>query len=234
MKSFRSVFSGLIAAVLLTGMAVAQHSVSPVPDCGRAQYEDDTLIIVNPCSITVSVTYTSFGDVSGGTVIASGQSARTAYSREAVNRVGGVRVYTCPGNGTPVQPDSSPIIGHYMGLEYGCHGPDQDENGRNQLKNTLQSQPSVQQQVQQSLPAPTPILITPSASDFVVQQPDSMQQVSDDDDESSATDQENQALLQQYQQNLQNMINTMQNRSVPKVAPPPVRPCSGCDPYPWK
>jgi len=221
MKSFCAVFSSLIAAVLLTGMAVAQHSVSPVPGCGRAQYEDGTLIIVNPCGMTVSVTYTSFGDVSGGTVIGPGQTHRTAWSGEAVARAGGVSVYTCPGNGTPVEPDGTPIVNRYTGRPYACHGSEQDENT---------------QQVQQSLPAPTPIVITPSASDFVVQQPDSTQQVSeDDDDESSATDQENQAMLQQYQQNLQNMINTMQNRSVPKVAPPVQgRPCSGCDPYPWK
>lgn len=161
----------LIAVVLFGGLAVAQNSVKPVPECGNPQIQNDTLFIVNPCSITVNVTYTSSGDIWGGTLIGPGQQARTAYSGEAVNRVGGVHVYTCPGDGTPVQPvqpDGSAIISGYRGRVYGCHGSAQDQGGLNSNPRLGQTP---QQQVQQSLSSPAPanpwnrVVITPAGSD---------------------------------------------------------------------
>ena len=131
MKNHRTRVLGQIAVVLLTGMAAAQNSVTPVPHCGNPQIENDTLFIVNPCSFPVNVTFTSLGDVWGGMPIGPGQHARTGYSGEAVNRVGEVHVYTCPGNGTPVQPDGSAIISGYTGRQYGCHGSAQDQSGLN-------------------------------------------------------------------------------------------------------
>jgi hypothetical protein len=95
MKSFRGRLPGLIAAVLLTGLAVAQNSLTPVPECGVPEIKNDTLFIVNSCGINVTSFYTSRGDVWGGTIISPGQEHRTAYSGEAIARVGGVSVYTC-------------------------------------------------------------------------------------------------------------------------------------------
>jgi hypothetical protein len=235
MKNFGSVFSGLIAAVLLTGIAVAQNSVSPVPNCGRAQYQDSTLSIVNPCSITVSVTYTSLGDVSGGTVIGPGQTQRTAYSAQAVAGAGGVHIYTCPGNGTPVEPDGTPIGSHYTGLEYGCHGSASDENGGGNAQNSQIDQ--VQQPVQKSFAydvpsSPTPVVIIP------VQQADDTQQASDEDDndENADTSQDSGMDMEQYQQTLRNIMNSMQNQSAPRGAPAPVqgRTSAVCTQYCWK
>jgi hypothetical protein len=200
-------------------MAAAQNSITPVPDCGRPEYRDNTLFIVNSCGLTVSVVYTSLGDVWGGTMIARGRGDRTAYSLEAVNNAGGVSVYTCPGSGTPVQPDGTPIMAHYTGRVYGCHGSAVEQ--------------VVQQPVQQSFNNPVPsspntIVIVP------VQQADNTQQASDDDDDQN-TDADQDNGMQQYQQNLQNMINMTQSKSVQRVAPPVQgRPGPGCTQYCWK
>ena len=228
MKTFHSGLSGLVAAVLLTGMAVAQTSIRPVPDCGRPEYLDSTLFIVNSCGLTVSVVYTSLGEVWGGTMIAAGRGDRTAYSREAVNNAGGVSVYTCPGNGTPVQPDGTPIMAHYTGREYGCHGSAMDEVGASGLGRTVQPQLIPQPQIQQTVTNPAPSVPSNTIVIIPVQQPDNTQQASDDDDQNTDADQDNGALMQQYQQNLQNMINMMPNNAVPRVVPAPGHSTARC------
>jgi hypothetical protein len=222
MKNHRTSVLGLIAVVLLTGMAAAQNSVTPVPQCGNPQIENDTLFIVNPCSFPVNVTFTSLGDVWGGMPIGPGQHARTGYSGEAVNRVGEVHVYTCPGYGTPVQPDGSAIISGYTGRVYGCHGSGQNQSGLN-LNPQVGQTP--QQQVQQSLSSPAPanpwnrVVITPAGSDGGVQQSNNVQQATDDDDdEAQDTDADNDsteadqsaALQQEYQMMRQNLNAAMQ------------------------
>jgi hypothetical protein len=222
MKNHRTRVLGLIAVVLLTGMAAAQNSVTPVPHCGNPQIENDTLFIVNPCSFPVNVTFTSLGDVWGGMPIGPGQHARTGYSGEAVKRVGEIQVYTCPGNGTPVQPDGSAIISGYTGRQYGCHGSAQDQSG---LNSNPQLGQTPQQQVQQSLSNPAPanpwnsVVIAPAGSDGVVQQSNNVQQATDDDDdEAQDTDADNDdteadqsaALQQEYQLMRQNLNAAMQ------------------------
>lgn len=223
MKNHRTSVLGLIAIALFGGMAVAQNPVNPVPKCGNPQIQNDTLFIVNPCSITVNVTYTSSGDIWGGTLIGPGQSARTAYSGEHVNQVGGVHVYTCPGYETPVQPDGIAIVDNYTGPEYGCHGSAQDQSG---LNSNPQLGQTPQQQIQQSLSSPAPanpwnrVVITPAGSDGVVQQSNNVQQATDDDDdEAQDTDADNDAteadqsaaLQQEYQLMRQNLNAAMQN-----------------------
>jgi hypothetical protein len=235
MKSFRAVFSGLITAVLLTGLAVAQNSLTPIPECGVPEIKNDTLFIVNSCGVNVTSFYTSRGDVWGGTIIGPGQEHRTAYSGEAVNRVGGVSVYTCPGNGTPVQPDGSPII-DYSGRVYGCHGSEGDQSAASGLGRTIQPQPIPQPQIQQTFTNPAPSNPTDTVVIVPVQQQDDTQQASDDDDDQNTdSDQDNGALMQQYQQNRQNMINMTQSNSVQRVSPPAQgRPGPGCTQYCWK
>jgi hypothetical protein len=95
--------------------------VRPVPECGHAVNVNDTLVIENTCDIAVTIFYTSSGDISGGKPLGPGGHSNTAYSPEAVARVGGVEVYTCPGNSTPVGPDGKPMSTHYKGGEYECH-----------------------------------------------------------------------------------------------------------------
>jgi len=228
MKSFRVGLSGLIAAVLLTGLAVAQNPLTPIPECGVPEIKNDTLFIVNSCGISVTSFYTSRGDVWGGTIIGPGQEHRTAYSGEAVNRVGGVSVYTCPVNGTPVQPDGSPII-DYSGRVYGCHGSEGDQSDASGLGRTVQPQPIPQPQIQQTVTNPAPSVPSNTIVIIPVQQPDNTQQASDDDDDENAdADQDNGALMQQYQQNLQNMINSMPNNAVPRVVPAPGQSAERC------
>jgi hypothetical protein len=206
----------LISLALLAGTAIAQDSVKPVPGCGAPQIQDGTLFIVNSCNITVSVTYTSLDDVWGGTLIGPGQSARTAYSAEAVNRVGGVHVYTCPGYGTPVQPDGSPIMaGNYTGSVYGCHGSAQDESGLNSQMPSQQAQQSVS-----TVQANT--LVIPAGN---VQQSNIVQQpTAEDDDDAQNADADNDdteadsspapvhqpAYQQEYQMMRQNLNAAMQ------------------------
>lgn len=91
--------------------------------CGHPQIEANTLYIVNQCGFTVDATYTSRGDIWGETPLAPGEHHRTAYSAVAVNNVGGVNVYTCPGSGTAVDPSGTPVAPSpiYTGREYKCH-----------------------------------------------------------------------------------------------------------------
>ena len=200
-------------------MAVAQNPDTPVPQCGHPQIENDTLFIVNPCGIAVNVTFTSLGDVWGGMPIGPGQHAQTGYSGEAVSRVGGVHVYTCAGYGTPVQPDGSAIISGYTGREYACHG---STHSQNLSQPDFQPGQSAQQQAQQGLANPVPAsqwnktVITPVASDAAVQQSGATLQASDDDDDAQNTDtgddtDQTTAILQQYQQVIQNVVSTIQN-----------------------
>jgi len=241
MKSFRTSPLWLITTVLPTGMVVAQNpnSVKPVPDCSRPEIENSTLFIVNSCNITVSAVYTSSGDLWGGSLIGPGQHHRTGYSSQAVNRVGGVSVYTCPGYATPEEPDGAPIINNYTGREYRCHGSERNQTASEQQNHALQPDPTSPQQVQQLFRNPTPnpwIVITPADSDGVVQQTENTQE-DDDDDQNVGSDQdENRIELQQYQQVLQGIISTMANNSVQRVAPAPAqsRPSPGCTQYCWK
>ena len=208
----RTFVLSLSAVVLFAGIAAAQSSARPMPGCGNPQVENDTLFIVNPCSILVNVTFTSSGDVWGGTLIGAGQHARTGYSGEAVNRVGGVHVYTCSGYGTPVQPDGSPINSGYTGQLYGCHGSGQDQSSLNpdlQLGH-------VQELVQQTLPDHQ----AGNISNIVVPSPSAnVQQVSDDDDSddqdadanNDASETDPSALTQQYLQTMQTLMNTVRN-----------------------
>jgi hypothetical protein len=242
MKSFCTSSLWLITTVLLTGMVVAQNSsVKPVPDCGRPEIENGTLFIVNSCNITVSAVYTSSGDLWGGSLIGPGQHLRTAYSSEAVNRVRGVSVYTCPGYATPEEPDGAPIINHYTGREYRCHGSERDQTTSEQLNHALQPSQTLPQQVQQPFSNPTPnpwsgTVTVPADSDGVVQQTENTQEDDDEDQNVGSNQDENGIDLQQYQQVLQGIINTMSNNSVQRVAPAPAqgRPSPGCTQYCWK
>jgi hypothetical protein len=226
MKSHPTIVLSLIAPLLFAGMAVAQNPNTPVPQCGNPQIENDTLFIVNPCGFAVNVTFTSLGDVWGGMPIGPGQHAQTGYSGEAVNRVGGVHVYTCRGYGSPVQPDGSPIISGYTGREYACHGSTLSQN---QPQPDLQPGQSAPQQGQQGVSNPVPInpwnrrVITPTASDAAVQQSDDTQQASDDDDEAQNTDTDDDtdqttSILQQYQM-MQNVGGMIQNNARIQVQP---------------
>jgi hypothetical protein len=94
--------------------------VRAVPECGHQEFRDNTLFIVNICSISVNVVFTSSGDVSGGMPLGPGEHGRTGFSREAAQRVGGVDVYTCPGDATPLDPNGRALSIHYKG-EYLCH-----------------------------------------------------------------------------------------------------------------
>lgn len=244
MKNHRTSVLGLIAFALLGGMAVAQNSVNPVPRCVDLQIQNDTLFIVNSCDITVNVTYTSRGDIWGGMLISPGQSARTAYTGEHVSQVGGVHVYTCPGYGTPVQPDGSAIISDYTGREYGCHGSAQDQSGQNS-RSQLEQAPQQQVQLSLSSPAPTSpwnsVVITPAGSDGVVQQSNDVQQDTDDDegeDQDTDTDTDNDsaeadqaaALQQEYQLMRQNLNAAMQGAArnqVPSGGRVPTSQCVG-------
>jgi TonB family protein len=91
--------------------------------CGHPQIEANTLYIVNECGFQVDATYTSQGDIWGETPLGPGEHHRTAYSAAAVNNVGGVNVYTCPGSGTAVDPAGNPIglAPRYTAREYRCH-----------------------------------------------------------------------------------------------------------------
>jgi hypothetical protein len=94
--------------------------VRPVPECGRQEFKDNTLFIVNICDINVTVFYTSSGDVSGGMLLGPGEHGRTGFSSEAVQRVGGVDIYTCPGDATPLDLNGRAMSTHYKGA-YLCH-----------------------------------------------------------------------------------------------------------------
>jgi hypothetical protein len=94
--------------------------VRAVPECGRQEFRDNTLFIVNICSISVNVVFTSAGDVSGGMPLGPGEHGRTGFSSEAAQRVGGVDVFTCPGDATPLDPNGRALSIHYRG-EYLCH-----------------------------------------------------------------------------------------------------------------
>jgi hypothetical protein len=219
MKSHRTSVLSLIAPLLFAGMAVAQNPDTPVPQCGNPQIENDTLFIVNSCGIAVNVTFTSQGEVWGGMPIGPGQHAQTGYSGEAVNRVGGVHVYTCRGYGSPVQPDGSPIISGYTGREYGCHGSTQ---GQSQPQPDLQPVESAQQPGQQRASNPAPSnpwnggFTTPTPSDGAVQQSDDTQEASDDDDDAQNTDTDDDtdqttSILQQSLQMMQNIGGMIQD-----------------------
>lgn len=114
-----------MASWLIPSSSYAQSAgeyVRPVPECGRLGYEPDgAFMIENVCNINITVFYQSRGDVSGGTPIGPGEHHRTAYNGRAVEQSGGVMVYSCPGDATPVQPDGSGMWGHYTGREYKCH-----------------------------------------------------------------------------------------------------------------
>lgn len=94
--------------------------VRAVPECGRQEFRDNTLFIVNICSISVNVVFTSSGDVSGGMPLGPGEHGRTGFSSEAAQRVGGVDVFTCPGDATPLDLNGRALSTHYRG-EYLCH-----------------------------------------------------------------------------------------------------------------
>lgn len=94
--------------------------VRAVPECGRQEFSNNTLFIVNICSISVTVVFTSSGDVSGGMPLGPGEHGRTGFSSEAAQRVGGVDVFTCPGNATPLDLNGRALSIHYRG-EYLCH-----------------------------------------------------------------------------------------------------------------
>ena len=93
--------------------------VPTTPACARQDLENDTLFITNVCNSKVTMFYTSAGDVWGGAPLAIGERHRTAWSGEAVRRVGGITVYTCPGDTTPVDMSGNAIMGHYKG-DYRC------------------------------------------------------------------------------------------------------------------
>jgi hypothetical protein len=104
-------------------MAPAQGNsgyVRPVPECGRQEFRDNTLFIVNTCDINVTVFYTSSGDVSGGMPLGPGEHGRTGFSSEAAQHVGGVDIYTCPGDATPLDLNGTAMSTHYKGA-YLCH-----------------------------------------------------------------------------------------------------------------
>lgn len=94
--------------------------VRAVPECGRQEFSDNTLFIVNICNISVNVVFTSSGEVSGGMPLGPGEHGRTGFSSETVQRVGGVDVFTCPGNASPLDLNGRALSIHYKG-EYLCH-----------------------------------------------------------------------------------------------------------------
>jgi hypothetical protein len=101
---------------------VAQNSkyVSPVPNCGGQSYERYLgLVIGNRCNIQVTITWTSPGDIWGTAHLGPGGSQGTNASAEHVQRAGGVDLYVCPGDSSPVDPDDRFIGSHYRG-EYRC------------------------------------------------------------------------------------------------------------------
>ena len=79
-------------------------------------------------------------------------------------------------------------------------------------------------------------MIVPADSDGVVQQTENTQEDDDEDQNVGSNQDENGIDLQQYQQVLQGIINTMSNNSVQRVAPAPAqgRPSPGCTQYCWK
>ncbi|MGH9481073.1 MAG: TonB family protein [Terriglobales bacterium] len=94
--------------------------VSGAPECGHAQIENGTLFMVNSCGSSVTICFTSAGTVWGELPVGPGGHGRTGFSGEAVARVGGVKVYTCPGLATPVDLNGNGVLAHYNG-EYRCH-----------------------------------------------------------------------------------------------------------------
>jgi hypothetical protein len=100
--------------------AQSSQYVRPVANCGRSAYEHNMLIVENICDITVSIKWTSYGNVWGAqnNIEPAGHRA-TGSSREDVDQAGGVDLFTCPGNSTPEGPDGKPLNSHYKG-EYRC------------------------------------------------------------------------------------------------------------------
>ena len=99
--------------------AQTSRFVTGVPDCGETTYESGNLFVVNVCDIDVYVHWTSDGNVWGGTNLGPHESQNTGESSEAVNRAGGVRLFTCPGNSTPEDTQGQPVGPHYRG-PYRC------------------------------------------------------------------------------------------------------------------
>jgi hypothetical protein len=103
----------------------AQNSryVKPVPECGRYYYDEsnsnNTLMIENLCSSTVSITWTSPGDVWGAATLGPGSHQSAGVSADHVGRSGGVELFTCPGDSGPVDPNGKAVGSHYSG-SYGC------------------------------------------------------------------------------------------------------------------
>jgi hypothetical protein len=215
MKNYRASAMYVFAAVLLTGMAVAQNAnfVRPVPQCGRPVLEDgDTLFIDNACGISVTVFYTSSGDIWGGKPLGPWEHGRTAYSGEAVRRVGGVHTYTCPGDATPVALDGGRILDHYAG-QYRCSGSGQAQNNampNDAWRNTVT--PSGQAQEAENASQES------SADQAAVENTDDNQGDQDAETNQDATDQFA-AMLRQNQQTLQNMRNLMQNNVGNQASP---------------
>jgi hypothetical protein len=114
----------VLAALAFTSSSGAQTNsrfVRPVSNCARSGYEGDgAFMIENVCNINIVVFYTSRGDIWGGMPIGPGSHSRTAYNGQAVERVGGVSIYACPEDSTPVRPDGSEMGPHYTGREYTC------------------------------------------------------------------------------------------------------------------
>jgi len=97
--------------------------VRSVTECGHAVYDKDTLVVENSCDITVSITWTSSGNVWGTALnIGPGGHQSTGSSRDDVNEAGGVETFTCPGDSTPVTGEGKPIGTHYKG-RYACQRP---------------------------------------------------------------------------------------------------------------
>jgi hypothetical protein len=124
MKSFFWLLAvSALAIILPVKPHEAQGQNSPfvegVPQCVQAIYENGDLVMANGCSSPVYVVWASDGDVWGGAHLSGGGKSNTGQSRNAVSRAGGVRMFTCPGDATPEDPQGRPVGSHYNG-QYRC------------------------------------------------------------------------------------------------------------------
>ena len=160
------------------------------------------------------------------------EHGRTAYSGEAVRRVGAVHTYACPGDATPVALDSGIILGHYTG-EYRCSGPGQAQNGDGRTNRNFE----VRQNPSDAIPNDAWRNRVPSgqtqetehASRESSADQTSVENAADNQDNEEGQDAEtNQdgtdqyaALLRQNQQTLQNMRNMARN--IPRNQASPIK-----------
>ena len=93
--------AGLVVRAMFTPAAAEQKYVAPIEGCLSEFYDSqyyNWLSYRNNCSQSVSVTFVSrfSSGIFGSVTISPGGKKNTGWSREEINRAGGLTAFACP------------------------------------------------------------------------------------------------------------------------------------------